>query len=65
MSHPGNVTVMVFNAVGQQVKVYDVGHKNQGVHEVMFDASDLTSGIYFYRVESGYAYVTGKMLYMK
>ncbi len=58
-------TISVFNAPGQQVKVYNLGQKNQGVHEFIFDASYLTSGIYFYRVNDGYDSVVGKMLYMK
>ena len=65
LSMSGKVTSSTYNALGQQVKVYDIGNKDQGVHEIVFDASDLTSGIYFYRVDAGYASVTGKMLYMK
>ena len=61
----GKVTISIYNALDQQVKVYDIGNKDQGVHEIVFDASELTSGIYFYRVDAGYASVTGKMLYME
>ena len=65
LSMSGKVAISIYNAVGQQVKVYDIGYRNQGTHELVFDASNLTSGIYFYRVDAGYAYVTEKMLYMK
>ena len=65
LSMSGKVTISIYNALGQQVKVYDLGQKNQGVHEFVFEASELTSGIYFYRVDAGYASVVGKMLYMK
>ena len=65
ISHPGKVTISIYNVVGQEVKVYNIGNKDQGVYELVFDASNLTSGIYFYRVDTGYAAVTGKMLYMK
>ncbi len=65
LSMSGKVTISIYNALGQQVKAYDIGNKDQGVHETGFDASELTSGIYFYRVDAGYASVTGKMLYMK
>jgi len=59
------VLITIYNAVGQQVKVYDVGYKNQGFHELVFDASNITSGIYFFHIETAYASLTGKMLYMK
>ena len=65
LSMMGKVNISVYNALGQHVKVYDLGQKNQGGHEYIFDASELTSGIYFYRVDAGYASVVEKMLYMK
>ena len=65
LSMPGKVTISIYNALGQQVKIYDDGYKYQGTHEFVFDASNLTSGIYFYHVDVGYASVTEKMLYMK
>ncbi|MFC1561009.1 SUMF1/EgtB/PvdO family nonheme iron enzyme [Candidatus Latescibacterota bacterium] len=65
LSKPGKVTISIFNVVGQQVQVHDAGYKDKGTYEFMFDASSLTTGIYFYRVDGGYGSVTGKMLYMK
>ena len=62
---PGIVKITVFNSVGQSVRVYDHGFRSQGVHEFVFDAADLTIGLYIYRVESGKASVTNKMLFMK
>ncbi|MFC1541485.1 T9SS type A sorting domain-containing protein, partial [Candidatus Latescibacterota bacterium] len=59
------VSVEVFNAVGQQVLSYDIGQKELGMHEFVFDASNLTTGIYFYRIDAGKNHATGKMLYMK
>ncbi len=65
LSMNGKITISVYNALGQQEQVYDLGQKDQGIHEIVFDALNLTSGIYFYQVDAGYASVTGKMLYMK
>ena len=62
---PGKVTLSVYNAVGQKVQVYIIGHKDKGTHEFVFDASNLTSGLHIYRVDAGYTSATGKMLYMK
>jgi hypothetical protein len=65
LSTPGNVVITVFNAVGQKVREERLGRKERGVHEFVFDAAGLTSGLYMYRVDPGYAAVTEKMLYMK
>ena len=65
MSHPEKVSILVFNSLGQRVHVYELGYREQGIHELVFDASELTSGLYFYRVDAGYSSVTGKLLYMK
>lgn len=65
LSNPGIVTVTVFNAVGQRVREEQLGRKERGVHELTFDAAGLTSGLYFYRVDAGYASATEKMLFMK
>ncbi len=65
LSHQGTVRIGVFNSVGQMVKLFDVGYRNEGAHEMVIDTSDLTSGVYFYRVETGYGYASGKMMFMK
>jgi hypothetical protein len=65
LSMPGKVTISIFNVVGQQVQVHDLGNREQGTHEFVFDALNLTTGIYFYRIDAGYAVKTGKMLYVK
>jgi len=65
LSHPGKVIISVYNAVGQLVKTFEEGFRDQGIYEVVFNASDLTSGLYVFRVDAGYSSVTSKMLYMK
>jgi ligand-binding sensor domain-containing protein len=62
---PGRVTLTVFNALGQQVRRFDLGRKDRGAHEYRFDGSKLTSGVYFYRVETEKAAATGKMLLVR
>jgi hypothetical protein len=65
LSQPGTVVISIFNSVGQMVRRYDLGRTETGVHEMVFDAGGLTSGIYMYRVDAGYSSVIGKVLYMK
>jgi hypothetical protein len=65
LAEPVEVTISVFNSVGQQVMRQIEGPQPAGTHTFVFDASDLTTGTYFYRVETGPSTVAGKMLYMK
>ncbi|MHB9031188.1 MAG: T9SS type A sorting domain-containing protein, partial [Candidatus Latescibacterota bacterium] len=65
LPQPGTVTVTVFNSVGQMVRRFDLGRKEEGAHELVFEADGLTSGTYMYRVDAGYSSVIGKVLYMK
>lgn len=59
------ITLTVFNSLGQQVEVLVSGIRRAGVHQVSFDASDLASGIYFYRLTTPKKVFTEKMLLVK
>jgi hypothetical protein len=62
---PGKVSISVYNTLGQQVNRFDLGQKEKGAYEFLFDGSGLTSGVYFYLAETGYAEAVGKMVLMK
>lgn len=47
----GYVTLNVFNSVGQRILTPVNGYLSPGEHEVTIQASDLESGIYFYRLD--------------
>jgi len=48
---PGNVTLKVYNMLGQEVaSLLDNVYYDEGYNDVDFDASGLSSGIYFYRL---------------
>lgn len=48
-----DVTVRIFNLLGQEVAALSEGQKSAGVHEFTFDARGLSSGMYIYRIEAG------------
>ena len=56
------VAVRIYNVLGQEVKTLFEGHMSAGVHEYTFDAGDLTSGMYIYRVEVGDQFVSKRMI---
>ncbi len=60
-----HVIVSVFNALGQMVEELVNSNRNAGLHSVSFDASSLTTGIYFYTVNAGEFVSTKKMLLVK
>ena len=46
------VTLTVFNTLGQQVAQLINGEMEAGFHEVKFDGAELSSGVYFYRLQA-------------
>ncbi len=48
-----HVMLTVFNTLGRQVAVLQNGEQDAGYHEVKFDGSGLSSGVYFYRMRAG------------
>lgn len=62
----GRVSLKIYNVLGQQVAVLLDGVKSAGVYKVTFDASALSSGVYFYRLSTGAGLsVAKKMVLMK
>jgi hypothetical protein len=47
----GNVSLTVFNLVGQEVSVLVNEKQSAGNYEVEFDASELTTGVYLYKLQ--------------
>lgn len=61
----GNVTLKVFNAAGQLVNELVNAEHQAGIYNVEFNAASLSSGVYFYRLESNGFTATNKMILIK
>ncbi len=59
------VNLSVYDISGRKVAELVDGWRNAGVHEATFDASDLASGIYIYRIEAGDFSAVRKMVLVK
>jgi len=55
------VRLEVYNTLGQKVMVIDEGRKSTGLHAVRFDAGDLASGVYLYRLRGDMVSETKKL----
>ena len=65
ISKSGLVTLKVYDILGKEVMTLVNEVKNAGNHEINFNASSLSSGVYFYRIESGNFIDTKKMFLLK
>jgi Secretion system C-terminal sorting domain len=61
----GMVSMSVYNMLGQLVSTIVDQHMNAGKYEINFDASSLTSGIYFYTLITNNHSSTKKMMLLK
>ncbi len=62
----GHVDLRVFDILGREVAQLVRSEKAQGRHSVMFNATDLPSGLYFYRIDIGGKFTsTQKVLLLK
>ena len=61
----GDLQVTVHNVLGQQVAELYNGHQSYGSHSLIWDASNMASGMYFVRVEAGSDVAVQKLMLMK
>jgi Secretion system C-terminal sorting domain len=59
------VTLKVYNVLGQHVATLVNEQQSAGSHQINFDASKLSSGVYLYKLESGNFVQTKKMMLLK
>lgn len=59
------VKLTVYNILGEEIAILVDEVLNQGVYSQLWDASNLTTGLYFYTLEAGAGKNTKKLLYIK
>lgn len=65
LSVVSTVSLKVYNILGTEVATLVEKEQHPGRYEVSFDAANLSSGMYFYRLEAGNYSVTHKMVLLK
>jgi hypothetical protein len=62
---PEKVSIKIFDILGKEVAALVNENQEPGYYEVKYDASNLASGLYFYRIEAGSFTQTKKMMLIK
>ncbi|UCC79562.1 MAG: T9SS type A sorting domain-containing protein, partial [Candidatus Zixiibacteriota bacterium] len=65
LSQAEDVTISVYDLLGRQITTLASGEYSAGSHAVTWHADDITSGIYFYRLDAGDRTETRRMVLLK
>jgi len=60
--NPGYVTLKIYDVLGREIQTLVSEFQQAGSYSLNFDASEFSSGIYFYQLEAGNLVVTKKMV---
>ena len=59
------MSLKIYDVLGNEISTLVNENKSIGSYEVSFDASDLTSGVYFYKLTAGKLTQIKKMMLVK
>jgi hypothetical protein len=65
MPQPGSATLSVYNLLGQKITTLFDGVQQEGEHKIVWDARDVTSGVYCYSLRTGEILDTRRMMLLK
>ena len=70
LPQPSNITLTIYNVIGQQVHSWDISSQPPGYHTIRWDATDrfgnrVPSGIYLYRLQASTFAASKKMLLLR
>lgn len=60
-----NVNLKIYDMFGREVNTLADGYMSEGKHSVTFNAGNISSGLYFYKLTVGKSSITKKMLFLK
>jgi hypothetical protein len=60
-----NVTLSIFDITGRKIETLLDGYQNAGSHQIIWNAHDYSSGVYFYRIQVGNLNQTKRALLLK
>ncbi|MEN8192987.1 MAG: T9SS type A sorting domain-containing protein [Bacteroidota bacterium] len=60
-----NVKLKVYDMLGREISTLVNREQSAGIYKVEFNAANLSSGVYFYRIEAGNFVVSKKLLLLK
>jgi len=60
-----NISLDVYSSIGEKIVNLSKGYEKAGKYEIHFNASDLPSGVYFYRIQAGNFIETKKMILLR
>lgn len=64
LSRPNFVVLRVYNLLGKEIETLVEGQRSEGEYKLTWNAKDLPSGIYLFRLEAG-GYVNTKKLILQ
>ena len=59
------ISLEIFSSLGEKIAELDSGVKEAGIHTLNFNAGNLSSGVYFYKLKAGHFVEVKKLLLMK
>lgn len=65
LSNAGNVKLKVYDVLGREITTLFNGEQQAGKHSVSFNGRGLSSGVYYYKLQSGSFVQTRKMMLVK
>ncbi len=70
IEQPATVNLLIYNALGQKIKTLYSGQANTGRHRISWDGTNsrgtqVASGVYYYRLQSGNFVSTKKMILLR
>ncbi len=62
---PGNISIVIYNVLGQEVARLVAGYQNQGYHDIVWSANNAPSGVYLCKMSAGDYLATKKIVLLK